>query len=66
VAHWKATGPKPKHRFCWICSRQLYGRQFAEIVGDDGHKHAVHKACAKTANGSDNGDAERDYSEDQP
>ena len=46
MAHWKATGPKPRTRFCWLCSRQLYGRQFTEIQ-QDGHKHAVHKSCAK-------------------
>jgi hypothetical protein len=46
MARWKATGPKPVTRFCWECSRQLYGRQFAEVVGPDGNKHAVHKSCA--------------------
>lgn len=45
MARWKATGPKPPTRFCWECSRQLYGRQFKTITGPDGHKHAVHKSC---------------------
>lgn len=48
MSHWKATGPKPPTRFCWECSRQLYGRQFKMITGPDGHQHAVHKSCAKT------------------
>jgi hypothetical protein len=43
--HWRATGPKPRVRFCWVCSRQLYGRQFAEVE-IDGLKRIVHKACA--------------------
>jgi hypothetical protein len=45
-ARWKSRDPKPKTRFCWICSRQLRGRQHSEIDGPDGHKHAVHKSCA--------------------
>ena len=64
MPRWKATGPKPSTRFCWVCSRQLYGRQFAEIDGPDGHKHAVHKSCAKYNGDSDNGNAEYDYDEE--
>lgn len=46
MSHWKAKGPKPIVRFCWVCSRQLYGRQFATI-SRDGHEHVCHKACAQ-------------------
>jgi hypothetical protein len=47
MSRWKAKGPKPVTRFCWLRSRQLHGRQFSEVDGGDGHKHAVHKTCAK-------------------
>ena len=47
MSRWKSTDSKPKTRFCWLCSRQLHGRQHSEIDGPDGHKHAVHKSCAK-------------------
>lgn len=46
MSHLKATGPKPRTRFCWLCSRQLHGRQFSEKTVD-GIKRVVHKACAK-------------------
>jgi hypothetical protein len=47
---WKAKGPKPKTRFCWNCSRQLYGRQHRVITGPDGHQHDVHIRCNRFEN----------------
>jgi hypothetical protein len=61
MARWKAKGPPPKTRFCWECSRQLYGRQFSEVLGADGNKHAVHKSCAKDPEAAEREAAERDF-----
>ena len=47
--HWKAKGPKPRTRFCWLCSRQLYGRQHVVILGPDGNTHPAHISCASEA-----------------
>jgi hypothetical protein len=47
VSGWKAGPERPKHRFCWECARQLHGRAFARIIGEDGHEHDVHKTCVK-------------------
>lgn len=40
------TTSKPRYRFCWVCSRQLRGPYFAEVV-IDGEKRIVHKSCAQ-------------------
>jgi len=36
---------KPRVRFCWLCSKKLYGNHFKEIPVD-GHVRTLHKACA--------------------
>ena len=47
MPRWKAGPERPKLPWCWECSRRLYGRVFAYVMGDDGYTHVVHKACAK-------------------
>lgn len=42
---WKAGPERPRHRFCWRCSRQLHGRVFARILDETGLEHDVHKSC---------------------
>ena len=37
---------KPKYRFCWECSRKLWGNRHAVRV-IDGHERILHKCCAK-------------------
>ena len=57
MSRWKATGPKPRVRFCWVCSRQLRGRTFAEVVMD-GLPRIVHKSCADGRPAGYQGDAD--------
>jgi len=38
---------RPKHRWCWSCSRQLHGNFHRVVKGPDGHEHVVHVDCAK-------------------
>lgn len=40
--------PRPRYRFCWECSRQLYGNAH-RVVFVDGIERIVHAACAKEA-----------------
>lgn len=37
---------KPRIRFCWECSRQLWGNHFIELEVE-GHKRIMHKSCGK-------------------
>jgi len=41
------TAAKPRHRFCWVCSRQLHGNFHRVAIGFDGLEHIVHADCAK-------------------
>jgi hypothetical protein len=41
------TAKKPKHRFCWACSRQLQGNFHRVVKGPDGREHVVHAECAR-------------------
>ncbi len=41
-------GAKPRYRFCWWCSRQLYGRSHSVVIVD-GREVTVHKSCAPAA-----------------
>ena len=34
-------------KFCWICGKKFWGDKKYKIIGEDGHKHEVHKVCAK-------------------
>ena len=38
----------PRVRFCWLCSRKLYGRHYAEKAVD-GETRIMHKECAREA-----------------
>ena len=38
---------KSRVRFCWECSRQLWGNHFVERE-IDGYKRILHKQCAKS------------------
>lgn len=38
---------KPKHRFCWVCSRKLQANFHRVAKGPDGHLHTVHAECAE-------------------
>ena len=39
---------RPRHRFCWLCSRQLQSNtKHVIVVGYDGHEHPVHATCAR-------------------
>ncbi len=42
---------KPRVRFCWVCSKQLYGNHHREVIykGDNRPK-IVHVACVKKVN----------------
>lgn len=44
--------PKPRVRFCWVCSKKLYGSiHFVEVVyKKDGLAKIVHKVCANKVN----------------
>jgi hypothetical protein len=34
-------------RFCWVCSKKLYGNHHATVKGPDGNERVMHKYCAK-------------------
>jgi hypothetical protein len=37
---------KPRVRFCWECSKKLYGRHHVEAIRkDDGLPRVLHKFC---------------------
>lgn len=37
---------KPRYRFCWACSRKLYGNSHA-LRFIDGYERILHGACAE-------------------
>ena len=37
---------KPRVKFCWHCSRKLWGRHH-KILIIEGHKRILHESCAK-------------------
>lgn len=37
---------KPRYRFCWACSRQLYGNKYRTRIVDN-REVVLHGACAK-------------------
>jgi len=38
---------KPRTRFCWSCSRKLYGNHFVWLIPEDNIKRTSHLDCAK-------------------
>lgn len=38
---------KPRVRFCWICSRKLWGNSHISVTGPDGNERIMHKFCHK-------------------
>ena len=43
--------PKPRIRFCWVCSKRLYGRFYREVIyKKDGRPRIVHVECAGKVN----------------
>ncbi len=43
--------PKPRLRFCWVCSKKLRANFYREVVClADGQKKIVHAACADKVN----------------
>jgi hypothetical protein len=37
---------KPKYRFCWVCSKQLWGNRFTTAMAN-GHEVHVHGTCSR-------------------
>jgi hypothetical protein len=48
----KPKVPRPRYRFCWWCSRQLWGNVYRMVIVD-GIDRIVHAACARLAKASD-------------
>lgn len=46
-----APGEKPRYRFCWLCSKMLYGDKFVFYKDDDASEHITHLECAKRMDG---------------
>ena len=49
---------KPRVRFCWLCSKKLYGNHHREMLVDE-HMRILHKRCAKQIE-----DEQEDYAAD--
>ena len=49
---------KSKIKFCWLCSKKLYGNH-SEVLVIDTHSRTLHKTCAKTIG------EEREYRKDR-
>lgn len=42
---------KPRVRFCWVCSRKLYGNHYREVIfKGDGRAKIVHAQCKDKVN----------------
>lgn len=42
-----APDEKPRYRFCWLCSKKLWGNKFVYFTNVDGLEHITHERCAK-------------------